>query len=185
MINQGVNAPWIARDSSRIKRAHPSLIAIHSGWGLSGDLIRVARECTYQDFMKCKPLYFKGTEGVVELTQWKEPCHGGIPNVMTVTHDVAYSMTWVNLKKKMTDKYCPRNEMKKLEAELWNLKVIGNANQPLTQQEGQRDRRQKKLTCFEVRSSVDTSRRIVTRLEKQPKANLVQSSWDKVLQQRV
>ncbi|GJS82251.1 hypothetical protein Tco_0748792 [Tanacetum coccineum] len=29
-----------------------------------------ARECTYLDFMKCKPLYFKGTEGVVELTQW-------------------------------------------------------------------------------------------------------------------
>ncbi|GJT76085.1 reverse transcriptase domain-containing protein [Tanacetum coccineum] len=40
-------------------------------------------------------------------------------HVMTVTHDVAYSMTWVDLKKKMTDKYCPRNEMKKLEAELW------------------------------------------------------------------
>ncbi|GKA97947.1 putative reverse transcriptase domain-containing protein [Tanacetum coccineum] len=44
---------------------------------------------------------------------------------MTVTHDVAYAMTWVDLRKKMTDKYCPRNEMKKLEAELWNLKVIG------------------------------------------------------------
>ncbi|GJS54156.1 hypothetical protein Tco_0627518 [Tanacetum coccineum] len=29
----------------------------------------LARECTYPDFMKCKPLYFKGTEGVVELTQ--------------------------------------------------------------------------------------------------------------------
>ncbi|GJT98822.1 putative reverse transcriptase domain-containing protein [Tanacetum coccineum] len=27
----------------------------------------------------------------------------------------------------MTDKYCPRNEMKKLEAELWNLKVEGSA----------------------------------------------------------
>nr|GEU47056.1 hypothetical protein [Tanacetum cinerariifolium] len=27
-----------------------------------------ARECTYQDFMKCKPLYFKGTEEVLELT---------------------------------------------------------------------------------------------------------------------
>ncbi|GKG57884.1 hypothetical protein Tco_0589495, partial [Tanacetum coccineum] len=25
----------------------------------------------------------------------------------------------------MTDKYCPRNEMKKLETELWNLKVKG------------------------------------------------------------
>nr|GEY81398.1 hypothetical protein [Tanacetum cinerariifolium] len=32
-----------------------------------------ARECTYQDLMKCKPLYFKCTEGVVELTQWMFP----------------------------------------------------------------------------------------------------------------
>ncbi|GJR79568.1 MAK10-like protein [Tanacetum coccineum] len=31
-----------------------------------------ARECTYPDFLKCKPLYFKGTEGVIELTQWFE-----------------------------------------------------------------------------------------------------------------
>ncbi|GJR03372.1 putative reverse transcriptase domain-containing protein [Tanacetum coccineum] len=40
-------------------------------------------------------------------------------------NDVAYAMTWADLRKKMTDKYCPRNEMKKLEAELWNLKVKG------------------------------------------------------------
>nr|GFB98293.1 reverse transcriptase domain-containing protein [Tanacetum cinerariifolium] len=33
---------------------------------------RVTQECTYQDFMKCQPLYFKGTEGIVELTQWLE-----------------------------------------------------------------------------------------------------------------
>nr|GEZ92815.1 hypothetical protein [Tanacetum cinerariifolium] len=32
----------------------------------------LAHECTYPDFMKCKPLYFKGTEGVFELTQWFE-----------------------------------------------------------------------------------------------------------------
>nr|GEU68971.1 putative reverse transcriptase domain-containing protein [Tanacetum cinerariifolium] len=31
-----------------------------------------AREYTYLDFIKCKPLYFKGTEGVVELTRWFE-----------------------------------------------------------------------------------------------------------------
>ncbi|GJY43037.1 putative reverse transcriptase domain-containing protein [Tanacetum coccineum] len=79
-----------------------------SGTGVRGSK-PVARECTYQDFMKCKPLYFKAEEWLI----------------MDVTHDVAYSMTWVELKKKMTDKYCPRNEMKKLEAELWNLKVIG------------------------------------------------------------
>ncbi|GJW26727.1 putative reverse transcriptase domain-containing protein [Tanacetum coccineum] len=38
----------------------------------------------------------------------------------------AYSMTWEVLKKKMTDKYCLQGEVKKLEIELWNLKVKGN-----------------------------------------------------------
>nr|GEY26897.1 putative reverse transcriptase domain-containing protein [Tanacetum cinerariifolium] len=36
----------------------------------------------------------------------------------------AYSMTWEVLKKKMTDKYCPQGEIKKLEIDLWNLKYI-------------------------------------------------------------
>nr|GEU35713.1 putative reverse transcriptase domain-containing protein [Tanacetum cinerariifolium] len=35
-------------------------------------------------------------------------------------------MTWEVLKKKITDKYCPQGEIKKLEIELWNLKVKGN-----------------------------------------------------------
>nr|GEW02491.1 hypothetical protein [Tanacetum cinerariifolium] len=73
----------------------------------------LARECTYLDFLKCRPLYFKGLEGVFELTQW------------TVGHDVAYAMTWTNLKKMMTDKYYPRGEIKKLEVEMWSLKVKG------------------------------------------------------------
>ncbi|GJY42848.1 reverse transcriptase domain-containing protein [Tanacetum coccineum] len=30
----------------------------------------VARECTYHHFIKCQPLNFKGTEGVVGLTRW-------------------------------------------------------------------------------------------------------------------
>ncbi|GKB12220.1 putative reverse transcriptase domain-containing protein [Tanacetum coccineum] len=38
----------------------------------------------------------------------------------------AYVMTWGTLKKKLTDKYCPKGEIKKLEIELWNLKVRGN-----------------------------------------------------------
>nr|GEW07250.1 putative reverse transcriptase domain-containing protein [Tanacetum cinerariifolium] len=40
-------------------------------------------------------------------------------------HDVAYAMTWANLKKNMTDKYCPKGKIKKLEVEMWNLKVKG------------------------------------------------------------
>nr|GEX51881.1 retrovirus-related Pol polyprotein LINE-1 [Tanacetum cinerariifolium] len=43
----------------------------------------------------------------------------------TVGHDVAYAMIWTNLKKMMTDKYRPRGEIKKLEVEMWNLKVKG------------------------------------------------------------
>ncbi|GJU23648.1 reverse transcriptase domain-containing protein [Tanacetum coccineum] len=52
------------------------------------------------------------------LTWWNS-------HVRIVGHDVAYAMTWIDLRKKMTDKYCPRNEIKKLETELWNLKVKG------------------------------------------------------------
>ncbi|GJQ92786.1 hypothetical protein Tco_0003925 [Tanacetum coccineum] len=35
-----------------------------------GGVVPVAYECTYQDFVKCQPLNFKGTEGVVGLTRW-------------------------------------------------------------------------------------------------------------------
>ncbi|GJW63067.1 putative reverse transcriptase domain-containing protein [Tanacetum coccineum] len=115
MIDQGVSAALAARDATRNGTDSHS-----SGTGVRGSE-RVARECTYQDFMKCKPLYFKGTEGVVELTQWFER----METVFRISNCSFYSMTWVDLRKKMTDKYCPRNEMKKLEAELWNLKVIG------------------------------------------------------------
>ncbi|GJX68466.1 putative reverse transcriptase domain-containing protein [Tanacetum coccineum] len=41
-------------------------------------------------------------------------------------HDAAYAMTWGTLKKKLTNKYCPKSEIKKLEIELWNLRVKGN-----------------------------------------------------------
>ncbi|GJY77504.1 hypothetical protein Tco_0482620 [Tanacetum coccineum] len=34
--------------------------------------VPTTRECTYSDFLKCQPLNFKGTEGVVGLTQWFE-----------------------------------------------------------------------------------------------------------------
>ncbi|GJZ91260.1 reverse transcriptase domain-containing protein [Tanacetum coccineum] len=109
MIDQGVTAALAARDANRNgDDSHTS--------GTGGRRTeRIARECTYQDFMMCKPLYLKGTKGVVELTQWFE-------RIETIFGISNYS---ADLRKKMTDKYCPRNEIKKLEAELWNLKVKG------------------------------------------------------------
>ncbi|GJX11740.1 reverse transcriptase domain-containing protein [Tanacetum coccineum] len=54
----------------------------------------------------------------VTLTWWNT-------HVKTVGLDAAYSMTWKILMKMITDKYCPRNEIKKPEMEIWDLKVKG------------------------------------------------------------
>ncbi|GJV94302.1 hypothetical protein Tco_1545879 [Tanacetum coccineum] len=42
-----------------------------NGYNFRG-FMPVARECTYQDFLKCQPLDFNGTEEVVGLTRWSE-----------------------------------------------------------------------------------------------------------------
>ncbi|GJR82659.1 putative reverse transcriptase domain-containing protein [Tanacetum coccineum] len=146
MIDEGVTAVLAARATTRNgDDSHTS------GTGARRNE-RTVRECTYQDFMKCQPLFFRGTEEVVNLTQWFERMETVFrisnctvenqvkfatctlmgtaltwwnSHARTVTNEVAYAMTWSDLKKKMTTKYCPRNEIKKVEAELWNLKVQG------------------------------------------------------------
>nr|GEV14166.1 putative reverse transcriptase domain-containing protein [Tanacetum cinerariifolium] len=52
----------------------------------------------------------------VALTWWKS-------HVKTVGQDAAHGISWNILMKMMTAKYCPRNEIKKLEIEIWELKV--------------------------------------------------------------
>nr|GEV93636.1 putative reverse transcriptase domain-containing protein [Tanacetum cinerariifolium] len=86
LIEQGVARALAARDADRNTNGDDSH---NSGTG-ARRTERVTRECTYPDFMKCKPLSFK------------------------------------DMKKKMTDKYYSRGEMKKLESELWNLRVKSN-----------------------------------------------------------
>ncbi|GKG17421.1 hypothetical protein Tco_0362378, partial [Tanacetum coccineum] len=46
---------------------------VRNGYNSNGSGPRpaqTARECSYSEFLKCKPLDFKGTEGVVRLTRW-------------------------------------------------------------------------------------------------------------------
>ncbi|GJZ73873.1 putative reverse transcriptase domain-containing protein [Tanacetum coccineum] len=40
--------------------------------------------------------------------------------------DAAYTMKWTKLMKLMTEVYCPRNKIQKLETKLWNLTMKGN-----------------------------------------------------------
>ncbi|GKF38550.1 hypothetical protein Tco_0118611, partial [Tanacetum coccineum] len=42
----------------------------HSSHGDNRRNMQTTRPCFYTDFMKCQPLNFKGSEGVVSLTQW-------------------------------------------------------------------------------------------------------------------
>ncbi|GKC65511.1 putative reverse transcriptase domain-containing protein, partial [Tanacetum coccineum] len=91
----------------------------------SRGVMPVACVCTYQDFVKCQPLNFKGTEGVVGLRRWKQ-CSTSTIVQRTIRVDVAFAMTWRGLMKLMTEVYCPRNEIQKMETELWNLTMKNN-----------------------------------------------------------
>ncbi|GJV18486.1 hypothetical protein Tco_1367506 [Tanacetum coccineum] len=83
--------------------------------------VLTTRECTYSDFLRCQPINFKGTEGVIgfthcsvgnqikfvnctllgsALTWWNS-------HVKTVGHDDAYEMTWKTLMKMLIDKVFP------------------------------------------------------------------------------
>ncbi|GKE60091.1 hypothetical protein Tco_1510458 [Tanacetum coccineum] len=112
LIGQGVANALAARDADRSMNGDDSH---NSGTGVRRTE-RVTRECTYPDFMKCQPLNFKGTEGAVELTQWFEKMETvfRISNCF-VENQIKFS---TYLKKKMTDKSCPRTEVKKLEVEI-------------------------------------------------------------------
>ncbi|GKD45671.1 putative reverse transcriptase domain-containing protein [Tanacetum coccineum] len=118
MINQGVTTALVARDADRNTNSDDS----HISGASVRRTERTARECTYTNFLKCQPLNFKGTEGVAGLSQWFEKMKS-VFHISNFGHDAAYGMPWKTLMKMMTDKYCPRNEIKKLEMEIWNLKV--------------------------------------------------------------
>ncbi|GJV69039.1 reverse transcriptase domain-containing protein [Tanacetum coccineum] len=95
---------------------------------------------------------FYGTEGAVGLTRWFEKLESqfGISNVAegdrvkfassilldgtltwwnvyvrSVSLDTAHATPWSDFKAMFIRKYCPRNEIKQMENELWNLKVKG------------------------------------------------------------
>nr|GEU93466.1 reverse transcriptase domain-containing protein [Tanacetum cinerariifolium] len=68
--------------------------------------VQTASPCFYADFMKCQPLNFKGTEGMVGLTRWIEK----MESVFQINGCAVEN----------------QGEIKKLEIELWNLKVKEN-----------------------------------------------------------
>ncbi|GJZ27984.1 hypothetical protein Tco_0572631 [Tanacetum coccineum] len=149
LIDQGVAAALAERDASRSRDGNNS-----HGSGTGGRRqVPTQRECTYTDFLKCQPINFKGTEGFVGLTQWAEKMESVFlinncaitsqvkyasctlqgyaltwwnSHVRAVGQDVAYTMPWTALKRMITDKYCPRGEIKKLESNSSPVKTSDN-----------------------------------------------------------
>ncbi|GJX88167.1 reverse transcriptase domain-containing protein [Tanacetum coccineum] len=107
----------------------------------------------YKGFMSCQPSYFNGTEGAVGLIRWFERTESVFSRSKCVEEDrvtfatgtltddalswwnayaqpigieQANRITWTELKRLLTNKYCPRTEVKKMEDEFYNLAVKGN-----------------------------------------------------------
>ncbi|GKF68412.1 reverse transcriptase domain-containing protein, partial [Tanacetum coccineum] len=117
----------------------------------------IAKMGNYKEFISCQPFYFNGTEGAVGLIRWFERTESVFSRskcteenkvtfaTSTLTDDTlswwnAYAqpigvdqanlITWTELKRLLTNKYCPRTKVRKMEDELYNLTVKGNDLKP-------------------------------------------------------
>nr|GEU35473.1 hypothetical protein [Tanacetum cinerariifolium] len=102
-----------------------------------GGFMPMARECTFKDFLKCKPHAFSGTKGIVRLTRWFEKMETvfNISNYppkyqvkyatctlqnsaltwwnshkRTIGVDVSYALKWAEIMKLMTEVMVPDEE---------------------------------------------------------------------------
>ncbi|GJS87955.1 hypothetical protein Tco_0770591 [Tanacetum coccineum] len=102
----------------------------------------------YKEFISCQPFCFNGTEGAVGLIRWFERTESVFSQSRcaeenkvtfatgTLTDDAlswwnayaqpmgieqANQITWTELKRLLTNKYCPRTEIKKMEDEFYGL----------------------------------------------------------------
>nr|GEX28689.1 reverse transcriptase domain-containing protein [Tanacetum cinerariifolium] len=115
--------------------------------------IPVVKRGNYKEFIKCQPLYFNGTEGAIGLIRRFEQTESVFSRsncieenrvtfaTDTLTDDTlswwnAYAqpigieqanrIAWTELKRLLTNKYCPRTEVKKMEDEFYNLVEKGD-----------------------------------------------------------
>nr|GEW78686.1 retrotransposon protein, putative, Ty3-gypsy subclass [Tanacetum cinerariifolium] len=95
------------------------LLALREQWRRARQPGSDARVSDHQDASRM-PIATSRTKGVVNLTRWLEKME-----LVFKISGCAIENQKV-LKKKMTNKYCPQGEIKKLEIKLWNLKVKGN-----------------------------------------------------------
>ncbi|XP_071719012.1 uncharacterized protein [Rutidosis leptorrhynchoides] len=109
--------------------------------------------CSYQTFTSCNPHTFNGIEGPVGLNCWFEKLESvfrisgcndndevgfatGTLSDSALTwwnnyaqskgHNQAYALPWEIMKQRMIEEYCSWNEIKKVEREFRDLKLVGS-----------------------------------------------------------
>ncbi|GJU15128.1 reverse transcriptase domain-containing protein [Tanacetum coccineum] len=93
----------------------------------------VVKMGNYKEFISCQPFYFNGTEGAVGLircTLTDDALSWWNAYAQPIGIEQANQITWTELKRLLTNKYCPRTEIRKMEEELYNLIVKGNDLKP-------------------------------------------------------
>nr|GEW85277.1 putative reverse transcriptase domain-containing protein [Tanacetum cinerariifolium] len=125
----------------------------NTNWNTGPRENHVTRKGNYKEFISCQPFYFNDTEGAVGLIRWFERTklvfsrrNYAEENKVTfatgtLTDDAlswwnayaqpigieqANKITWTELKRLLTNKFCPRTKVKKMEDEFYNLIVKGN-----------------------------------------------------------
>ncbi|GJR12691.1 putative reverse transcriptase domain-containing protein [Tanacetum coccineum] len=88
----------------------------------------VAKTGNYKEFISCQPFYFNVTFATGTLTDDALSWWNAYAQPMGV--DQANQITWTELKRLLTHKYCPRTKVRKMEDELYNLTVKGNDLKP-------------------------------------------------------
>ncbi|GJW14604.1 reverse transcriptase domain-containing protein [Tanacetum coccineum] len=115
--------------------------------------------CSYKEFLACNPKQYDGKGGAVVLTQWIEKIEsvqdmsgcsidqkvkynaglfmgkaliGWDSQILTLSQEVAVSMSWNDFKIMMIEEFCPSHEMQKLETELWNHAMVGASHAAYT-----------------------------------------------------
>ncbi|GKB10614.1 putative reverse transcriptase domain-containing protein [Tanacetum coccineum] len=150
LVADSVTAALEAQDATMASTSNPNRNARPTG-------TPVAKTGNYKKFISCQPFYFNGMEGAVGLIRWFEWTesvfsHSKCTEENKVTFstgtltDVALSLwnayaqpiivdqanqiTWTELKKLLTNKYCPQTKVRKKEDELYNLTIKGNDLKP-------------------------------------------------------
>ncbi|GJT34851.1 reverse transcriptase domain-containing protein [Tanacetum coccineum] len=84
----------------------------------------VSKIGNYKEFVSCQPFYFNVTFATGTLTD--DALSWWNAYAQPIGIDQANKITWTKLKRLLTNKYCPRTEVKKMEDEFYNLVVKGN-----------------------------------------------------------